>query len=255
MKTKDMIALLQQLDPSGEGYVVVEGSGLRKDNVQVEACYYDGKPVVPLYDEQGEYCGARKMSSGTKLVFSRADTENDFLDRLLERQLEYIYTSDDKQTMGQTYLDTIASRFKWLQLARQEAPNTADGLERTLPLIERIEKRLLRSCDETLEMHLVRWVETEPAKAALREIRRKLSALAVPVATGTIGRLGEGLWQLRSLVAGHGFPLYVVKADGSTSVRYMYDESYTEIDPFTYDFQREEKFFVKFYDSYVQNHG
>jgi hypothetical protein len=125
MKTKDMIALLQQLDPSGEGYVVVEGSGLRKDNVQVEACYYDGKPVVPLYDEQGEYCGARKMSSGTKLVFSRADTENDFLDRLLERQLEYIYTSDDKQTMGQTYLDTIASRFKWLQLARQEAPNTA----------------------------------------------------------------------------------------------------------------------------------
>jgi hypothetical protein len=35
----------------------------------------------------------------------------------------------------------------------------------------------------------------------------------------------------------------------------MYDESYTEIDPFTYDFQREEKFFVKFYDSYVQNHG
>lgn len=66
MKTKDLIAALQECDPSGELHVCVGNADIRW--VDTQPAYYDGRQQILIYGENRKVIGVEFFSRGTKVV-------------------------------------------------------------------------------------------------------------------------------------------------------------------------------------------
>lgn len=259
MKTKELIELLQREDPTGNGNLVINGVGILNTYVAVEACYYDGKPILPRY-EDGKLVGAVKTSNGYKVVLQTLDAESEFMDALLDRCEVFEYTSDDRDFTNQTYVETVGTRLRWLQEAKRDLfaqVSYNDGepsyvytdRDAKLALAKRTETELVRDCEKVLQEHLQRWVPSERARGAFTEIRRKLSLLSLPVPTGIIAGGGNGYWVLNT--PNYAYPEYKVNADGEAFIRKDHRGVYETLDPYAHDFKDIEELYTKRYADYV----
>lgn len=68
MKTKDLIAELQRVDPSGEIECCIENGDIW--SINVEPAYYDGRLQVFQFDEERRPISAKRVSKGEKVVLS-----------------------------------------------------------------------------------------------------------------------------------------------------------------------------------------
>lgn len=68
MKTKDLIAKLQEADPSGELHCCIDNGDI--EEVNVEPAYWDGALNIVERDEAGRYTCAYRQRSGSKVVLS-----------------------------------------------------------------------------------------------------------------------------------------------------------------------------------------
>lgn len=68
MTSKEVIKLLQELDPTGETEVSVGNHAI--SYINEEPAYYDGKLQSLLYDADGQIIGIKYKTQGSKLVIS-----------------------------------------------------------------------------------------------------------------------------------------------------------------------------------------
>jgi len=66
MKTKDLIAMLRELDPAGEEQCCIDNADIW--DIGVEPAYYDGSLHVIDFDEDRRPIRGRRMRSGKKIV-------------------------------------------------------------------------------------------------------------------------------------------------------------------------------------------
>jgi hypothetical protein len=80
MKTKEVIRLLQECDPSGEEEVLVGNHSLF--DIMMEPAYYDGSAQILIRDETNPYynvIGARWTNEGNKVVITAFGIEEALL--------------------------------------------------------------------------------------------------------------------------------------------------------------------------------
>lgn len=149
MKTKDLIKLLQEADPSGENEVCVGNADIHF--VGPEPAYYDGCLQVlkrdparaPYYD----VCGAKYVGDGTKIVihtlsissaiFNDEDLPVEF-DNMTEQQLEWYKKSVESrraetrqihdEVEGESFVQHMKQRFQYQEgedFRRQEVEEAA----------------------------------------------------------------------------------------------------------------------------------
>ncbi len=78
MKTKELINLLNNIDPDGELEVCCGNRGIVCAGTQPS--YYDGCIKIPILDEKGYIIGAKISSTGRKLQLYELDIEGKFYD-------------------------------------------------------------------------------------------------------------------------------------------------------------------------------
>lgn len=126
MKTKEVIKMLNELDPSGEYQVCIENADIERFDVL--PAYYDGRiSVITEKEEKNRWFIPKKTEvtgSGTKLNLYRHDWQYTFRESIEERGVEYPIESGEGASgpAGFNWLnaETICSQYKLTIQAEQD---------------------------------------------------------------------------------------------------------------------------------------
>lgn len=101
MKSKDLIAELQKLDPSGEIEVCCENLDISR--IGLEPAYYDGALQTLLHDENGRICGAKYKRNGSKIVLCPLSISDAIHFYEIENNIDYSELSEDRLVFLKEY--------------------------------------------------------------------------------------------------------------------------------------------------------
>lgn len=114
MKTKELIAMLQKEDPTGEEHVCVHNVDIRW--VSNEPAYYDGAQQIFIKDEKGRVIGGKYHRSGRKIQIHTTKFSDLLWDRHEEFVIDYSELGQDRQESYKKDHEEIIKKAKELDL-------------------------------------------------------------------------------------------------------------------------------------------
>jgi len=141
MKTKDLIKILNELDPSGESQVCILNEDIKY--IGMREAYWDGRlEMVTKRSENGWPLKSKITSSGTKIDIVPVDLEDIYIDSILYGQQEYIIDVESERNYWSMWTH---KKFRWLDFCENYAKDTRRfETNEILPLIEKIREQYIQ---------------------------------------------------------------------------------------------------------------
>ena len=146
MKTKELIKLLQEVDPDGNCDVLIGNRDISKFMFK-EPGYYDGRAQICEFDDNGYPIKSKIICSGTKICLSSIDIGDIYFDMLCDGK-EYCIETESTPG-GWLSDDWLFKKIKWSYEALDYSINHNDNEHKEFieSVIEKLRLESIESID------------------------------------------------------------------------------------------------------------